>query len=203
MIDDLPVLKRAALNLSKFPTIGSKTSLRMVLHIINQPFSETEELIDSIRNLKNNIKFCSICNSFTDNNDEVCNICNSIERDSEILCVLEQPMDVVTLEQTGIYNGKYFVLKGVIDVLNGIGPQDIELEKLFKYLRSSKHIKEIIIATNPTLKGETTANYIEEELKDYDIKISRIAYGMPVGASIDYADVVTLKKSFDGRTYNN
>jgi recombination protein RecR len=201
MIYDLQVLKRVTSNLSKFPTIGNKTALRMILQIINYDTVEFNELMESISQLKNCIKFCIVCNSFTDNPDKICNICQSDSRDNNVLCIVEQPMDVFVIEQADVFKGKYFVLKGVIDVLNGIGPEDIELAKLFKYIKSNKNLNEIIIATNPTLKGETTANYIEDELKDYDIKISRIAYGMPVGASIDYADVITLQKSFSGRNF--
>lgn len=201
MLNDLPVLNRASYNLSKFPTIGTKTSLRLILHIINMENDEVDDLVQSIKDLKEKIIFCSVCNSFTDNEEAVCNVCKSSDRDASVLCVVEQPMDVLVIEHANIFYGKYFVLKGIIDLLNGIGPEDIEINSLINYIKSNDNLKEVIIATSPTLKGENTANYIEEELKEYGIKISRIAYGMPVGASLDYADAVTLKKSFEGRTF--
>lgn len=203
MFDDIKIIKEAVNNLCKLPTIGEKTALRLALYIISADEKYAVELSDSIRQLRADISFCKICNSLTENKDLICNICKDSERDGSTICVVEQPQDVLIIEKNNIYNGRYFVLKGVIDPLNGIEPEDIELKKLFLLIKNNSNVKEIIIATNPTLKGETTANYIEEELKGIKIKISRIAYGMPVGASIDYADSVTLKKSFDGRTMLN
>ncbi len=200
LFEDIEAIKEVVKKLSKLPSIGSKTALRLALYIINSDDEYAIELSDSIKALKEKISLCNVCNSFTENIDKICNICKDDNRDTSVVCVVEQPQDVITIEKLNIYKGKYFVLKGVIDPLNGINPEDIELYKLISYVNHSTDIKEVIIATNPTLKGETTANYIEDELSKPNLKVSRIAYGMPVGASIDYADSITLKRSFEGRT---
>lgn len=183
-------------SLQFFPGIGRKTAERMAFSVMNMSDERVELLASSIENVKKNIHLCSICNSFTDS--EICNICSNELRDNTILCVVEDPRSVFLFESLGLFKGKYHVLKGLISPAMGINPEDIELEKLVDRVREVQP-KEIILAFRPSIEGETTALYIKRILGDLDIKISKIASGVPIGADMEYIDAMTLERALRDR----
>ena len=182
--------------LAKLPGVGAKSAQRMAFHMINMPNDQVESLISAISLAKSNIKYCSVCCTLTD--EEVCPICKSKSRDHEVIMVVENSRDLAAYEKTGRYDGVYHVLHGAISPMLGIGPADIKLKELIK--RLEKEVKEVIIATNSTLEGETTAMYIAKLIKPTGIKVSRIASGVPVGGDLEYIDEVTLLRALEGRT---
>ncbi|SKA96755.1 DNA replication and repair protein RecR [Caloramator quimbayensis] len=180
---------------SKLPGVGPKTAQRLAFYVLNMDMSEAEKLSSAIINAKNNIKYCSVCGNLTD--DDPCIICRNTSRDSNLICVVEEPKDVIAMEKTREYKGLYHVLHGVISPLGGVGPDDIRIKELLG--RITPDIKEIIIATNPNVEGEATAMYIARLIKPLGVKVTRIAHGIPVGADLEYADEVTLSKALEGR----
>ena len=182
--------------LAKLPGVGAKSAQRMAFHMINMPNERVESLISAISLAKSNIKYCSVCCTLTD--EEVCPICKSKSRDHEVIMVVENSRDLAAYEKTGRYDGVYHVLHGAISPMLGIGPADIKLKELIK--RLEKEVNEVIIATNSTLEGETTAMYIAKLIKPTGIKVSRIASGVPVGGDLEYIDEVTLLRALEGRT---
>lgn len=181
---------------TKLPGIGRKTAQRLAFYVINMPLEDAQMLSQSIIEAKKNIKYCSICTNLTDK--EVCNICSDKKRDTSLICVVEDPRDVVAMEKTKEFHGYYHVLQGVISPLEGVGPEEIRIKELLARLNNDE-VKEIILATNPNIEGEATAMYISKLLKPMGIKVSRIAYGIPVGGDLEYADEVTLSKALEGR----
>ena len=181
--------------LAKLPGVGAKSAQRMAFHMINMPNEQVESLISAISLAKSNIKYCSVCCTLTD--EEVCPICKSKSRDHEVIMVVENSRDLAAYEKTGKYNGVYHVLHGAISPMLGIGPADIKLKELIKRLESD--VNEVIIATNSTLEGETTAMYIAKLIKPTGIEVSRIASGVPVGGDLEYIDEVTLLRALEGR----
>ena len=182
--------------LAKLPGVGAKSAQRMAFHMINMPNEQVESLISAISLAKSNIKYCSVCCTLTD--EEVCPICKSKSRNHEVIMVVENSRDLAAYEKTGRYDGVYHVLHGAISPMLGIGPADIKLKELIK--RLEKEVNEVIIATNSTLEGETTAMYIAKLIKPTGIKVSRIASGVPVGGDLEYIDEVTLLRALEGRT---
>ena len=182
--------------LAKLPGVGAKSAQRMAFHMINMPNEQVESLISAISLAKSNIKYCSVCCTLTD--EEICPICKSKSRDHEVIMVVENSRDLAAYEKTGRYDGVYHVLHGAISPMLGIGPADIKLKELIK--RLEKEVNEVIIATNSTLEGETTAMYIAKLIKPTGIKVSRIASGVPVGGDLEYIDEVTLLRALEGRT---
>ena len=182
--------------LAKLPGVGAKSAQRMAFHMINMPNEQVESLISAISLAKSNIKYCSVCCTLTD--EEVCPICKSKSRYHEVIMVVENSRDLAAYEKTGRYDGVYHVLHGAISPMLGIGPADIKLKELIK--RLEKEVNEVIIATNSTLEGETTAMYIAKLIKPTGIKVSRIASGVPVGGDLEYIDEVTLLRALEGRT---
>lgn len=180
---------------AKFPSIGQKTAQRLTLHVLNLPENEVREFANALVKARGTIKYCSICGNFTDANP--CSICANPNRDKTLICVIEQPKDIMIMEKVKEYNGTYHVLHGNISPMQGRGPQDIKIRELVA--RMSADIKEVIIATNPNIEGEATAMYISRILKPLDIKVTRIASGIPVGGDLEYADEVTLSKALEGR----
>jgi len=185
--------------LSKLPQIGRKTAQRLAMHIIRQPREEVEKLSKSLVDVKDKIKFCSICCNITE--DDVCRICSSSKRNRDVICVVEDPKDVFAIEKTNEYRGLYHVLHGRISPLDGIGPNDIKIKELLYRLDDTKNesVKELILALNPTVEGETTILYLNKLLKTLDIKITRIARGIPIGSDLEFADEVTLAKAIEGK----
>lgn len=182
--------------LSKLPGVGEKSAQRLAFHILDKDEKQVEALADSMLNAKRQLKHCSICGNLTDS--DPCKICSDPGRRKDLICVVETPRDVMAMERIRDYNGTYHVLHGVISPMEGIGPEDINLKSLIKRLQTND-CEEVIIATNPTIQGEATAMYISKLLKPAGIKVSRIAHGVPVGSDLEFADEVTLLKSFEGR----
>jgi recombination protein RecR len=180
----------------KLPGIGHKTAQRLAFHVLNLPVGKAENLANAIREAKLKTKYCSVCNNLTD--VDPCNICSSHSRESSIICVVEDPRDVVAMERTREFKGFYHVLHGAISPMEGIGPEDIKIKELLARIGAG-NVKEVILATNPNIEGEATAMYIAKLLKPLGIKTTRIAHGIPVGGDLEYADEVTLAKALEGR----
>ncbi|WMJ80039.1 recombination mediator RecR [Clostridium sp. MB40-C1] len=180
---------------AKLPGIGYKTAQRLTLHVLNLPGDEVNEFAQALVKAKGTIKYCSVCGNYTDT--DPCAICSNPNRDNSIICVVEQPKDIMSVEKIKEYNGVYHVLHGVISPMSGKGPDDIKLRELVR--RIGGEIKEIIVATNPNVEGEATAMYISKIIKPLGVKVTRIAHGIPVGGDLEYADEVTLSKALEGR----
>ena len=182
--------------LTRLPGIGKKTASRLAFHILRSSLSDAQELARSILDVKEKIRLCSVCFNLTD--DDPCQICQNPNRSREILCVVEGPNDLMAIENTGEYGGTYHVLHGTISPLEGVGPEDIKIKELIDRLKKG-NISEMILATNPTVEGGTTALYLTDLVRPLGVKITRIAYGIPVGSEIEYADGMTLLKALEGR----
>lgn len=182
--------------LSRLPGIGSKTAQRLAFHIINMPREQVDSLASAIGEIKDKIKYCSICGNITDL--DPCGICKNPNRDSSIICVVENARDIIAMERTREFKGFYHVLNGVISPMDGIGPDDIRIKELLNRVRDGQ-VKEVIMATNSDIEGEATAIYISKLLKPLGIRTTRIAHGIPVGGDLEYADEVTLSKALEGR----
>ena len=182
-----------------FPGVGEKTAERMAFHVLGMDNIQTDFLADSIKNVKTKIKRCTICNNISEN--DICYICDDKLRNTDSLCVVEDPKAVISIEKLGVFNGHYHVLNGLISTLDGINPEDIRLDKLIKRINENNY-KEVIIAVKPCLEGEMTALYINNVLSGFDIIISRLASGIPMGADMEYIDAITLEKAFDNRKKN-
>ncbi len=189
-------MKNLIEELGRLPGIGHKSAQRLAFHIVNMPAEHADSLADSIRNAKKNIHECSICHTLTDK--QVCPICADESRNSRIIMVVENSRDLFAYEKTGKFDGKYHVLQGAISPMLGIGPDDIRLKELIT--RLAEPVDEVIIATNSSLEGETTAMYISKLIKPAGIRVTRIASGVPVGGDIEYIDEVTLLRALEGRT---
>jgi recombination protein RecR len=182
--------------LAKLPGVGGKTASRLALYILRSSKEEAYDLARSIVSVKEKITFCSVCYNLTDENP--CNICKDEKRDKEIICVVEEPGDLMALESSGEFKGKYHVLFGVISPLDGVTPDDIKVQELLERLNNGQ-VKEVIVATNPTTNGNATALYLSNLIKPLGIKVTRIAQGIPIGGDIEYTDEVTLRKAMEGR----
>jgi recombination protein RecR len=183
-------------NLSKLPGIGEKTAERLSMHILQAPLKEMENLANSIIEVKKKVRLCSKCFGLSD--DEVCKICNDPSREQNVLCLVEQPADLVAIEKSGAFKGVYHVLNGVLSPMDGIGPEDIRIKELeIRILEGC--INEVVIATGTNVEGESTACYIAQLLGKYSVKIMRIASGVPIGGDLKYVDQVTLRKAMECR----
>lgn len=201
-------LKNISLFLERLPGIGEKTANRLAFFLLNLPEEDLKEFARNVSDLKSKTKLCKNCFNFTEK--EICEICDNSERDQSIICVVETVLDLLSFEQGRIYNGVYHVLHGKIDPLNRVSPDDIKIRELVErvnQLTGSRvnGLKEVILATNPDMEGEATAVYIKNKLTQLTgslvngLKISRLAYGLPMGANLEYADYMTLKKAIEGR----
>jgi recombination protein RecR len=188
-------LSRLIDELSRLPGIGPKTAQRLAFHILKMPEKQVFGLTEAIERAKKTITYCSVCGNFTA--VDPCEICQSQYRDRSIIMVVEDPKDVVAMEKTRNYKGLYHVLHGTISPLEGIGPDDIKIKELLA--RINKDVKEIILATNPNVEGEATAMYMAKLLSPLDVKVTRIAHGVPIGGDLEYADEVTLTRAIEGR----
>ena len=193
---DVAALEKLVEQFQKIPSIGRKTAQRMAFHVLDLPDNEAKEFADAIMEAHTKIHHCSLCHNLTEN--ELCPICESASRDHSLLCVIEDPRDVPALERTREFKGVYHVLHGTISPMNGVGPEQLTIKSLVERVAGGE-IKEVIMATNPTLEGDTTAMYIGKLLKPFEVKVTRLAYGIPVGADIEYADDVTLLRALEGR----
>lgn len=181
---------------AKLPGVGRKTAQRLAFYVINMPNRDVRDLAGAILEAKKSVRYCSVCTNLTDR--EVCNICSDKKRNPSVICVVEDPRDVVAMERTKEFRGYYHVLHGAISPLEGIGPEDIKIKELLARL-ADQSVEEVIIATNPNVEGEATAMYISKLLKPMGIKVTRIAHGVPVGGDLEYADEITLAKALEGR----
>ena len=180
----------------KYPGVGTKTAERYALSTLDLNQEVINLFIESLKDSKEKIKHCSICNNLCE--DELCDICNDKTRDSNVLCVVEDPKSVMLIEKLGIFNGYYHVINGLISPLDGINPEDINLDKLVERVKK-EDIKEVILAVKPSIEGETTSLYISKILKDSNVIVSKIAHGVPIGTEIDYVDSLTLELALENR----
>ena len=180
----------------KMPGIGHKSAVRLAYNIISMSDDEIKDVITTIKNAKEKTKYCSVCQNLTE--DDPCDICSNEKRDRTTICVMESPKDVVALEKTREYYGLYHVLHGAISPMDGVGPEDLKIKELVMRVAGGD-VKEVILANNPSIEGEATAMYISKLLKPFGVKISRIAFGLPVGGDLEYADEVTIAKALEGR----
>ena len=181
--------------LSRLPGIGAKSAARIAYYILQTDPSYVDSLSDDLRNLRHRVRRCSVCGSFTE--ADPCDVCSDPRRDQSRICVVEQPQDVSVLEASGAFDGLYHVLGGVISPIDGVGPEDLSVAKL---VERATGVSEVIIATNPTVEGDTTALYLARLLEERDIPVSRLALGLPVGGDLEYADRLTIERSLRGRT---
>ena len=191
-----PSLEKLIEQFARLPSVGRKSAQRLAFHMLSVSEEDAKKFTDAILSARSSIKRCSVCCNLTDG--EVCNVCLSPSRDKSTICVVEDPRDVIALERTHEYNGLYHVLHGVISPMNDINPEDICIKELLLRL-SDDTVKEIIMATNPTVEGEATSMYISRLIKPLGVKVSRLAYGVPVGADLEYADEFTLIRAIEGR----
>ncbi len=187
---------------AKLPGIGRKTAQRLAMHVLQEPRQEVEKLAAALIDVKERVTRCSVCQNITDLGTDPCKVCTSSGRDRTVICVVESPTEVLALEKTGHYKGLYHVLHGVISPLDGIGPDDIKIRELLTRLghEGSASVREVVLALNPTVEGETTSLYIGKLLKPLGISVTRIARGIPVGAELEFIDEATLSRAMDGRS---
>ncbi|MGN0661073.1 MAG: recombination mediator RecR [Oscillospiraceae bacterium] len=196
MTDYNPVpLTELAEHFAKLPGIGMKSAQRLAYHVLSMSESEVKAFANAMLNARKQVGRCSVCSNLTEL--EVCPICDSAKRDHSVICVVETPKDVDAFERTNEYKGVYHVLHGLISPINGIGPDQITIKELLK--RLDGNVSEIIMATNPTVEGEATAMYISKLIKPFGVKVTRLAFGLPIGASLEFADEVTLFKALENR----
>lgn len=191
-----PSIEKLIESFEKLPSIGHKTAIRLAFHMLDMSDEEIEEFTKSIVDAKQKLKYCSTCFNISD--QDPCPICSDTKRDSSTICVVEDVRDIMAMERTNEYRGVYHVLHGTISPMNGIGPEEIKIKELINRLKDNK-VKEVILATNPRVEGEATAVYLSKLIKAFDIKVTRIAHGIPVGGDLEYTDEITLMKAMEGR----
>jgi recombination protein RecR len=187
-------LVRLAEHLQKLPGIGAKGAQRLAFHILKNTRDDAERLCEAIRDVKERVTYCSVCNNITD--ADPCEYCTSPGRDPRIICVVEEPQNVSVVEKTGGFKGRYHVLMGVLSPLHGVGPDDLKIKGL---LARVEGVDEVIVATNPTVEGEATALYLARLLKPLGVRVTRIAMGIPVGSDLEYTDEITMTRAMEGR----
>ncbi len=196
MANNIVPLTELIAQFERLPGIGRKTAQRLAFSILEQPPERAEKFAEALVNARRKIHFCKVCQGLTDK--EVCDICDDSRRDRSVICVVAEPKDIMAFERTREYAGVYHVLHGVISPLDGIGPDQLRIKELMARLGSGE-VNEIIMATNPTVEGEATASYISRLVKPMGIKVTRLAYGIPVGGDLEYADEFTLARALEGR----
>jgi recombination protein RecR len=196
MSDIAPPVAALIEELSKLPGVGVKTAQRLTFFILRSPTDQARRLAEAIMRVKESIVYCSRCFNITES--DPCNICSNPNRNQEMICVVEEPLDVLALEKTGVYKGLYHVLHGALSPVEGIGPKDLRIDELLKRVREG-NVHEVILATNPNFEGEYTANYIQKELKPFNLHITGLARGLPIGGDLEYADEGTLSRAIEGR----
>lgn len=195
-MEKLQSLQRLEEALARLPGVGKKSAERMAYAMLNFSDEDLIEISDAIRELKQNIHFCKKCGMITE--EDECEICKDTSRDDDTLLIVSYPKDVITIEKSGTYNGRYHVLGGEFNIAKGIGLESLNIISLYKRIEK-EHIKEVVIATNPTVEGETTAHYLAKTLEPYHINVTRLAYGLQMGGNLDYVDPLTLSKALEGR----
>ena len=189
-------LTRLVEQLQKLPGIGAKSAQRLAFHILKTPREDAERLCDAVRDVKERVTYCSVCNNITDT--DPCAFCTSAVRDQRVICVVEDPQNVTVVEKTREFKGMYHVLMGVLSPLQGIGPDDLKIRGLLGRIATGS-VEEVILATNPTVEGEATALYLARLLKPLGVRVTRIAMGIPVGSDIEYADEITMTRAMENR----
>lgn len=193
---EIGVLASLVDHLQQLPGIGAKSAQRLAFHLLRQPREEVDRLLDAIRNVKEQITYCSICSNITD--ADPCHYCTHPNRDQQLICVVEDPHNVTVIEKTGQFGGVYHVLMGALSPLQGVGPDDLKIRSLLGRVEKAD-VREVILATNPNVEGEATAIYLAKLLKPLGVSVTRIAVGLPVGSDLDYADDITMHKALEGR----
>jgi recombination protein RecR len=183
----------------RLPGVGPKTASRMAYHLLRAPEEQSRSLGDALIELCRQIRFCSVCFDITDIATDPCALCRDERRDGSVLCVVEAPLDVQAIERTRGYAGRFHVLHGAISPVEGIGPEDLKIRELVERVRTGR-VKEVILATNPSMEGEATAMYIRRQLQNLPVRVTRLARGLPVGGDLEYADETTLSKALEGRS---
>ena len=189
-------LARLIHELAKLPSIGEKTAARLAFHLLRADRHDVEMLADALVKMRDEVKLCSICLGLTA--EDTCALCQDPQRDSGAICVVERPPDLIALERSGQFKGRYHVLHGCLAPLDGIGPEQLRIAELLRRLEDGR-VREVVIATNPTIEGEATALYLARLIKPLGVRLTRIAYGLPMGADVEYADSATLGKALEGR----
>ena len=192
-----PSLENLIDKFASLPGVGKKSAQRLAFYILSQPDNYAKEFADAIIAARSGVKCCKVCQNFTE--DEICGICRSDRRDKGTICVVSEPKDVLSIERGKEYNGVYHVLHGVLSPVNHIGPDELKIKELL-HRASESDVEEVIMATNPDTEGEATAMYISRLLKPFNIKVTRLAYGIPVGSNLEFADNATLNRAIEGRT---
>ena len=195
-MDPFPAIRSLVNELRKLPGIGPKSAQRMAFHLLKRDRAEVEALASALREMKEKVRFCTRCHGIAEG--ELCAYCADPERDASLICVVEEPADVFAVEKTGEFRGRYHVLMGALSPLDGIGPEELTIASLERRVEAGG-IREAIIATNPNIEGDATAMYLSKRLAPKGVRVSRIARGIPVGASLEFADEVTLSRSLEGR----
>ena len=190
-----PIAKLTA-QLSRLPGIGAKTAQRLAYHIIEMSSEDVKKLADSMTDAKERIHYCEICGNYTE--QKLCAVCADPARSSDVLCVVRDPKDMMAMEKTREFSGRYHILHGIISPMDGVGPDDIRIKELIDRV-PKEQVKEVILATNPDIEGEATASYISRLLKPMGVKVTRIAHGIPIGGNLEYVDEITLSKALEGR----
>lgn len=196
MLDWTPSLERLILQLAKFPGIGRKSATRLAFFLLRQPAAETDALVAAIREVKEKIRFCSTCFNLTES--DPCPLCSNPEREEEVLCVVEEPQDLMAIERSRSFRGRYHVLHGALSPIDGIGPEDLKVAELLHRLRNAA-VKEVLVATNFTVEGEATALYLARLLRPLGLRVTRLAYGIPMGSDLEYIDEATVNRAVEGR----
>lgn len=189
-------LARLVGELEKLPGIGPKSAQRLAFYLLRIPMEEARQLVEAIVEVKEKIGACSICFNVTD--QPICEVCRSERRDPAVLCVIAEPRDLLAMERTGEFRGRYHVLGGVISPMEGVGPEMLRIRELIERVQRDA-VREVILATNPTVEGDTTAMYLARLLKPFGVKVTKIAFGLPIGGDLDYADQATLIQALEGR----
>jgi len=189
-------LERLVDQFAKLPGVGTKSAQRLAFHVLSLPQSEAEAFAEAILEAKKTITYCPVCQNLTDGGK--CSVCSDARRDSSVVCVVAEPRDVIALEKTREYKGTYHVLHGCISPMNHVGPDDVRIKELLERIAQDE-VKEVIMATNPDTEGDATAMYISRLLKPFGVRVTRLAYGIPVGSQLEYADGVTLSRALEGR----
>ncbi len=200
MENQIKSLEELVQALRLLPGIGPRSAQKLAMAVVHMPTIKVKSLAESLMKVKERVHLCNQCFNLAEG--ELCNICASNKRDHQVICVVEQPLDLWNLEKAGVFNGVYHVLHGHLNPLDGIGPEDLFIPQLLERLEKNKKIKEVILATNPTVEGETTAMYLEKEIRGLrnDVKVTRLARGLAMGSDIEYVDPMTLKNAFENRS---
>ncbi len=196
MLGSLPSFARLAAELSKLPGIGSKTAARLAFHLLRSSRQDVEALASALIEMKNNVRFCQRCYHVSE--AEFCNVCSNPARDSQVLCIVEEPQDLLAIERSRSYLGLYHVLHGALSPLDGVGPEDLKIPQLLQRLEAEP-IREVILATNFTVEGEATALYLAKLFKERGLRVTRLAHGIPTGSDLEYIDSGTVQQAVDGR----